>query len=465
MIKAISKYASDLDQQFLLFLAIVMVTMFSIGQLTDPHVAHDDYDWLTGASFDQGFASPWSKTFSEGRWINYLWSFISSKLTVYSAFAIFLFLYSCVCLLVAKLITRKAGVLAATLIFFAPMGASHMRWPATLICGYLIFSVVLILLSKTFGDPAKLVIMPFAVIAGFLTYPSFGPLFLILYGASFSGKTKYAILGLLLYVASFLAAIMIAFTLNYFFHGHFAIQTEPWREATPLFSTGTLRSNVARYLAYYDHIKTLWPALLASAIGYGICLLKDIRVQQCVTVLLFGVAILSIEASLSVISGLELPMRATVWLWAVICIPVIFLVYSSQYTIAGICLASAPLLTGVVAWTGTFDNIKSVYPTMRHLGHQIQQVQALNAGKFDSIVTYGIANANPGMKAIQSNRALRNFLFKEFNIYVLPCKADFCQKIEATIEHNSLGQPFLIIDRQLVVVLSHNPNSNQNINP
>jgi hypothetical protein len=93
---------------------------------------------------------------------------------------------------------------------------------------------------------------------------------------------------------------------------------------------------------------------------------------------------------------------------------------------------------------------------MRHLGHQIQQVQALNAGKFDSIVTYGDANANPGMNAIHSNRALRNFLFKEFNIYLRPCKADFCQKIAATKEHNPMTMPFFIIDRQLVIVLSPN---------
>jgi len=303
--------------------------------------------------------------------------------------------------------------------------------------------------------------MPFAVIAGFLTYPSFGPLLLILYGASFSGKIKYAIFGLLIYVASFFASIMIAFTLNYFFHGHFTIQTESWREATPLFSNGTLRSNVARYLLYYDSVKMLWPALLASAIGYGICFLKNVRVQQCVSVLLFGVAILGIEASLSIISGLELPIRATIWLWAVVCIPVIFLAYSGQFTIAGIGLSSALLLTGIVYWAGVFENIRSIYPTMRHLGHQIQQVQALNAGKFDSIVTYGDANANPGMKAIHSNRALRNFLFKEFNIYLRPCKADFCQIIEATREKNQMALPFLIIDRQLVVVLSRN-SGNQN---
>ena len=444
MLKAISKYGFDLDQQFLLFLAIVLATMLSIGQLTDPFVAHDDYDWLTGRSFDQGFASPWSKTFSEGRWINYLWSFISTKLTPYSAFAIFLFLYSCVSLLAANLITKKAGVLAATLIFFAPMGAAHMQWPATLICGYLIFCIVLILMNQTHSDSAKLIIMPFAVVAGFLTYPSFGPLLLILYGASFSGKIKYALWGLLIYIASFFTAIMIAFTLNYFFHGHFSIQPESWREATPLFSTGTLQTNVARYLIYYDSVKTLWPALLASAIGYGICFVKGVRVQQCAAVLLFGVGILGIEASLSIISGLELPVRATIWLWAVVCVPVIYLAYSDQFTIAGIGLSSALLLTGIVYWAGVFENIRSIYPTMRHLGHQIQQVQALNAGKFDSIVTYGDANANPGMKAIHSNRALRNFLFKEFNIYLRPCRVDFCQKIEATREHNPMACHFLL---------------------
>ena len=74
MLKSLSNYFAGLDRQFLLFVVIILAAIFAFGSLVDPFVAHDDYDWLIGSGFDQGFESPWSKTF-KGRWINYLGRF------------------------------------------------------------------------------------------------------------------------------------------------------------------------------------------------------------------------------------------------------------------------------------------------------------------------------------------------------------------------------------------------------
>jgi|GEM_PF-4995352 hypothetical protein len=42
MFKSVLNYVSELDRQFLIFVVIVLVAMFSIGQLNDPFIAHDD---------------------------------------------------------------------------------------------------------------------------------------------------------------------------------------------------------------------------------------------------------------------------------------------------------------------------------------------------------------------------------------------------------------------------------------
>lgn len=337
------------------------------------------------------------------------------------------------------------------------MAAVTMLWPVTQITGVLIFNIVFLLMIKTTTDHAKLSIIPFAVISGFLCYPSFGPLLLILYGASFSGKTKGAIAGLAIYVSSFIAALLVAFTLNYIFHDHFTIQPASWRQPTPLFSTGTLRSNVERYLQYYTSVKMLRPALFAAAIGYGICFVRGVLIQQCATVLVFGFVILGMEATLSIIAGLDLPIRSSLWLWGVICTPAIFLVYSSRFVLIGTVISAVLLLTGALAWYINFQNIQMVYPAMRYLGQQISQAQALNDGAFDEIVMYGDAKSNRQMAGIFSNRALRNFLFKEFNIYTRSCKPDFCQKIQAAKRQSTIPTPLLIMDGKLVVLLSPNP--------
>ena len=457
ILKSLSNIFASFDRQFLVFVVIVLVALFSFGRLNDPFVAHDDYDWLIGSGFDLPMESPWIKTFTEGRWINYPWSLLSKSLTPYSAFSLYLFFYACFSILAAKVITCRAGVLAALLIFFAPMVAVTSRWPVTQLTGVMIFCIAFMLMTQAATDRAKLSIMPFAVIAGFLSYPSFGPLLLILYGASFSGKTKGAIAGLAVYVVSFVTAVLVAFTLNYIFHGLFTIQPAPWREATPLFSTGTLRSNVGRYLHYYTAIKIFWPALFAAAIGYGICFLRGVQIRQCASVLVFGLAILGMEAILSVVSGLDLPRHSSLWLWGVICIPAVFLVYSSRFVLVGIIISVAILLTGALFWHTNFEPLRMVYPAMRHLGHQISQAQALNDGKFDEIIMYGDAKSNRQMAAIHSNRMLRNFLFKEFNIYARPCKPDFCEKIQVAIRQTTITSPFLILDGKLVVILSPDP--------
>lgn len=454
MRKDVFKKLSELDRQYWLYAAIIFASMLAIGQVTNPFIAHDDYDWLNGQSFGQGFESPWSKSFSEGRWIEYLWSLFSTNLGIGEAFAIYLLLYSCLCFVIAKLIRGRAGVLIALTIFFAPMGADAMLWPVTQIPAMAIYTLAFALLGLADSDAKKIAVLPLAVIGGFLSYPAFSPVLLLCYGLTFSGSLRSATFGVGIYMASFVAAVLLAFTLNYIFHGHFTIQPAPWRHSTPLFTTGTLSENTIRYLKYYNDFNRLWPALIVSGLCYAIWFFTNTGRSRCLTVLIYGLVILLMEAALCILSGVDLPMRSSTWIWILFVAPCVVLLRRDGVAWAGGVGLLIMLGVGLTAWHGEYRNIQKIYPTMHYIGEQTSQAATLNVGKFSKIVTYGDARAHTSLSSLHSNRMLRNYLFKEFGIVSTPCEPAFCQAIAVHEKMERITSPFLILNNKLVIVLS-----------
>lgn len=391
------KKLSEIDRQYWIYAVAILFSMLATGQLSNPFIAHDDYDWLNAQSFGQGFESPWSKSFSEGRWIEYLWSLVSINLGINEAFALYLLLYSCLCFIIAKLIRGRAGILIALTIFFAPMGADAMLWPVTQIPALAIYIFAFLLLGLADSDVKKVATLPLAVIGGFLSYPAFLPVLLLCYGMIFSGSIRGAIVGLGAYTTSFFTAVIVAFTLNYIFHGHFTIHPAPWRNATPLFDNGTLYNNFVRYLKYYDGIIKLWPALVVSAFCYAICFFTNTYRRRCTIVLLYGVTILLMEAALCIISGVDLPMRSSTWVWILLLAPCATLLKRDGIAWVGGASALILLCSGISAWHHEYQNIQGIYPAMHFIGEQTSQAMAINEGRFEKIVTYGDSRARTSL--------------------------------------------------------------------
>jgi len=447
-----------LDQNYLLYIVLVLLAMFSLGQLTAPCIAHDDFDWLL-SGFDQGFETPFSKAGSEGRWGNVVWAKFSHLLSIKAAFGLYLVAFSAMCLSMARAVHRNAGVLGAILIFLSPMTAETMQWPVTQVTGVTIALLALQAMMRVQSDGHRRLVMAIAVVAGFLFYPSFGPLFLLVYGAQSAGSKRSVILGAAVYVMSFAAAVLLVFTLNYVFHGTFSIKPAAWREATPLLQGGSLMGNFERYLTWYSAAKELWPALLAGVVAYGSCIFLRIGVRQCLSVLLFACLLLVIDASLSIVSGLTLPLRSTVWLWLLVCVPVIFLVYERRTIILGLVLCLPLAYTGAVGWTSAYAATRHVYPAMERIGMEIARAQGVNAGKFDDVILFGDVHANPTTARVHSNRALRNYLYKDFALYTRACDEQLCARIREDVDKRSEIPQWLVVDRHLVWMLSTQNNS------
>ncbi|WP_313457069.1 hypothetical protein [Stenotrophomonas sp.] len=442
-----------LDQNYVLYIVVVLLAMFSLGQLTSPFIAHDDFDWLL-SGFDQGFETPFSKALSEGRWGNVIWAKFSHFLSIKAAFGLYLVAFSAMCVGLSRALHRSAGVLGAVLIFLSPMTAETMQWPVTQVTGVAVTLIGILAMMRVQSDGHRRLVMAIGVVAGFLFYPSFGPLFLLVYAVQSAGSKRSVILGAVVYVMSFVAAVLLVFSLNYVFHGTFSIKPATWRQATPLLQGGSLIGNVERYLTWYALVKELWPALLAGSVGYAACLFLRIRLRQCLSALLLAGLLWGIDASLSIVSGLSLPLRSTVWLWLLVCIPVIFLVYERRTFILGLVLCLPLAYTGATGWISAYSGTRHVYPAMEQIGLEIARVQGANAGKFDDVILFGDVHANPTTGWVHSNRALRNYLFKDFGLYTMPCDEDLCAKIQSDVDQRGEVPQWLIVDRHLVWVLS-----------
>lgn len=441
------------DRNYLLYAALILLGMYSLGQLTAPFVAHDEYDWLL-KGFDQGFETPLSKAGSEGRWGNFLWSQVSHHLNTYSAFGIYLALFSAMCLVMTRVVSARAGIFAALLFFIAPMTADTAKWPVTQVTGVAVTLLGCIAMLRAREDGRRRLVVAVSVVAGFLFYPSFGPLFLLMYAAACTGTRRSILTGAVVYALAFACAVLLVFCLNSIFHGNFGIRPAAWRDATPLLQGGALVVNVSRYMQYFTLLREIWPALLAGGIGMALCLLCRIHVRQCMAALFYGVILLGIDASLSILSGVGIPLRSTLWLWLLLCLPVVFLVHERRTNVYGLLLAIPLVMVGISSWNAIYANTRTVYPAMNALGNTLARVQAANAGKYDDVIMFGDVRSNSSMKWLHGNRALRNYLFKEFGIYTTPCQPALCVRVEAELSGRAQIPEWLIIDGHLVWVLA-----------
>lgn len=447
-------YALDrLDRSYLLYAILILLGMYSLGQLTAPFVAHDEFDWLL-SGFDQGFETPLSKAGSEGRWGNFVWAKFSHHLSIKGAFGLYLVAFSTMCVLIARVVSPSAGVVGALLIFLSPMTAETMQWPVTQLTGVLVTLAGCAALLRVQSDAQRCLVMAVAVIAGFLFYPSFGPLFLLMYGVRCSGGPRSVLLGAMVYVASFALAVLLVFSLNYHFHGTFSIEPATWRQATPLLHGGTLEGNIDRYLGWFAAARGLWPALTAGAVAFALCIGYKLQVRQCLAMLLFGCLLLGIDASLSIISGVSLPLRSSVWLWLLVCIPVILLIYERKTIVLGLLLTLPLAYTGLLSWQSAYSGTRQVYPAMERTGLEIARAQAVSAGRFDDVIIFGDVHANPTLGWLHSNRALRNYLYKDMSLYTKACDEALCARIQSDIDQRREVPQWLIVDRHLVWVLS-----------
>lgn len=151
----------------------------------------------------------------------------------------------------------------ALLILVSPPATLISRWFNTLIQG-LALATLYACLGCTLSPRAMTAVMPLFVAISFMAYTTYPVLILAVCLARADTHRINDLAGLVdLFILSFGAVVLTAYTLNYFVHGTFGIPLGDWRNATP---TTDLDSLVANLGILWDSVSTF---MVQSSFGFA----------------------------------------------------------------------------------------------------------------------------------------------------------------------------------------------------
>ncbi|MEY7149551.1 hypothetical protein AB9C31_11210, partial [Enterobacter cloacae] len=119
---------------FLLYAILILALIIVSGRASHVFIEHDDWIFMSNPPSWYGtYGSPWAKTLSEGRWINFLYSFVQKELDYRVIYYIQVSLYAILCWLFSyKTIANNIVRLAFSISLFLCMPIIEiMGWPAT----------------------------------------------------------------------------------------------------------------------------------------------------------------------------------------------------------------------------------------------------------------------------------------------------------------------------------------------
>lgn len=332
-----------------LSLIALIALMLASGpnQIIDPFVRHDDYPAL--------LLIPelyYTKTLSEGRWLNYLWHLREFETPAWLnnlAYQLGWCVFSAATSL--HVLGRQSGffykVFLTALIALGPQATVISSWFNTLLPGIWIiasYAVLTLYVRPLWGLILLVVFVPLSLMS-YSTYP------LLLLGVYLTRHdTDKSIFRLCITICLFLACFILGLTLinslNYLVHGTFGIEIAEWRQPTPA-------SDLSSYLANLGKVQRFLAKTL-SFHGFGVPLIGVINTVifiACSLLLLryrtiyaiYALAGLSLGFGLLVVhilsEGSVIAFRATLFSWLIVAIVIV--------RAADLCREISPLLASV----------------------------------------------------------------------------------------------------------------------
>lgn len=213
--------------------AVPVLLAVSAGNLADPIVRYDDYPALLAQP--EGF---WQKTLTEGRWLNYLWHLRGVVTPAWLNFVLFQILWGVTAAAIATAATPPGNrrwftiVLALTLLP-APPVFLMAPWSSTLIPGFAVLALFACLALVLSQAALRWLLPPFTLLA-FTAYTTFPLILFAICLISTRQRSLRDLTGLvILFGASFAAAVLAVYTLNWQAHGVFGIPLDPARSPDP----------------------------------------------------------------------------------------------------------------------------------------------------------------------------------------------------------------------------------------
>lgn len=444
------------------FAVVVCVFLVASGQLGAPYLAHDDLDFLMPAGWTGGYATPWSNTLAEGRWLNYLWYQVSMHLRPQAAYALFIgvyFLLACAFTLLASAFTLPAGkprvILACGLaVFFSPAFGHLSLWPSALFSGVFICAAATWLLLRVDGRYAPLVLFA-ATLALVLAYPPCAAL-VLLAAVLKTAKSpwRYKLVLGAAYVFGFACGMLLIYLMNLRFHGIFGLQIASWRHSRPGTSVAALLDNAGLYVDYGLRVAhAYWPAVVGGGVAAVALLLRADSRARALAVLSAVALICALELGIVLATGIAVPERATAWLWFAACALCAMLAARPGRfdRRAGVILLLGLALTGAGTWWRLYA---AGQPTVHYEAALAKAIRAHPAGREGrAVIIVGNPRHVPALRALDENEPIPEFRMDMYQrgIETSRCSMAFCAQVRRYAQSHAVT-PLMVVNGQLALV-------------
>ena len=219
-----------------LVVVLVAVAVMSALNLTDPMIRHDDYPALFADA-----PAFWNKTLHEGRWLNYIWHLREVVTPAWLNFAVYQSLWAVFVASVAVVASGPKGanwftLVLALMMMVSPSAMLISLWFNTLIPGLAVVALYAFLACRVSNRTLR-ALLPGFVIVSFMAYTTYPLLLLAVCIARTEDHSWRDLIGLIaLFCASFIAALLTVYAINWQVHGVFGVPPAEWRE--PITATG-----------------------------------------------------------------------------------------------------------------------------------------------------------------------------------------------------------------------------------
>lgn len=300
----------------------ILISVFGLGQMSDPFVQSDDYPALLL------FADTYyPKTLSEGRWFNYLWHLRALQTPAWLNFQLYLIAWCLFSSAASLSILRSAPlifpIVLSALMVLSPQMMLMSGWFNTLIPGMWLlacYAAISLVSNARLSTNLLVVFVPLSIQA-YTPFP-FLLLAIAVLREDAELSSRELVRTLAIFVASFVAGVVVIYAINYFAHGVFGVELHDWRHPTPAKSLSDAIANFSKVrlsmidgFEMYGAGSSALSATLVTLFAASLLVLAFRRPLVLISVVAglglgFGVLILH-----AMQAGVQFPFRATCFAW------------------------------------------------------------------------------------------------------------------------------------------------------
>lgn len=403
-------------------------------QVLHPFIRHDDWPYSLPANAP-GTSDLWARNLYEGRWLNYVaWWVAGRRVTPALAAGTFVVLHCLYIWGMVRLFRLRSALAAFVLtlaVFASPLWIQLVYWPATLSASMGVLAAAVwtlpLLRHHTWGVAAWT--LGFTILAVLSYAPVAALVFLALIVHELGRPLRRLALLAVWFAASYAAGILVMYTLNWLAFGTFGVVISEWRRPNPLTDLDSLRENLVLYGRQLGRIWTLIRTAVVVSAATAVWAAFDRRVRRHLGVMALALGVvIGLEAALTLVSGVVIGTRASLWAWISVCLPGALLLGSDRRSrVVGMVSLSVIAVVGLVACRADVSAHQDTRVQYDRITAQVAQARAASPGS--KVVMWMDPAVRQTARGTMTATTLRFMIYDKYRIRARWCAATDCAAI------------------------------------